>query len=133
MTATWCELWTPPGGHGCGWGVGAKARRAHLQVIKTNAHTRQNRHGPRQHRCDGESLMINESMVKITNLGPDDPALPKPNPPPPTRVPATETDLQLVVKEDPPDSPQVQAERLNQDTSAQRNRAWAAEGQDRVR
>ena len=53
--------------------------------------------------------MTNESMVKITNVGVADPALPKPNPP--TPVPATETDLQSVVTEDPPDSPQVQRER----------------------
>jgi len=52
--------------------------------------------------------MTNESMVKITTLGLDDPNLPKPNPVPPTLVPATETDLQLDTTEDPPDSPQVQ-------------------------
>ena len=92
-------------------GVGANLRRPHLPAIKTSVHAGQNRHSPRQCRCNGEPRMTNASMVKITNLGVDDPALPKPNPPPPTPVPATETDPQWIVTEDPPDSPQVQPER----------------------
>src|SRR5215217_6963698 len=40
-------------------GVGANPCRAHLQLIKTNAHAGQNRHSPRQPRCHGEPLMTN--------------------------------------------------------------------------
>jgi hypothetical protein len=56
--------------------------------------------------------MTNASMVRINpERGLNDPALPKPNPVPPTLVPATESDPELVATEDPPDSPQVQPER----------------------
>ena len=56
--------------------------------------------------------MTNASMVRINpERGLNDPALPQPNPVPPTPVPATESDPQLVATEDPPDSPQVQPER----------------------
>ena len=70
------------------------------------------RHPPRKGGSSGETPMTNASMVHIDpERGLDDPALPKPNPVPPTPVPATESDPQLLTTEDPPDSPQVQPKR----------------------
>jgi len=55
--------------------------------------------------------MTNENMVRRAQVGSEAganaPGMPEPNPTPPTRVPAPESDPQLFVTHDPIDSPQL--------------------------